>query len=272
MAVAAGFMSNASHFFTRVILKDGDDATAFGWYSEFLRFAGFAAIAFFDWELIATAKSLVLLLVLGLVECLAVYYWTRMHSLSHLSISAILSRTRLIWVPIIALVLVGERLGGLDYIGIAILFIGVSIAVAPSGLTKDAGAKAAVLSAFFISVEIVLMKMLVSYASNGVIQAVSFLPAVFILPLLMRNAKTRIMTSIRKNTWLKIFAIAIILIANYVFVAAIRIGDVSKINAIYQGMMIVSVLAGIFILKERENIWKKIAGSAIVIIGAILLS
>lgn len=272
LAAIAGLASNASNFLSRIILKDGDDGTAFAWYSDLLRCLGFAVIAIFDWHIVVTAKSIILLITIGLVECIGIYYWMQMHSLSHLSLSSLLTRTRLIWIPIIAFILIGERLRIIDYAGIIILFFGISIAVSPHKLIKDAGIKAATLSAFFVSIEIVLTKMLLPYASIGIIQAVSFFPAIFVIPFFMNNPKARIKALAHNNMWLKTATVGVFLISNYVYTVALKVGDASRVTAIYQGMMIFAVLAGIIILHERQDVWKKIAGSVIIVLGAILLS
>jgi len=107
LALIAGLASNASNFFSRFLLKNGEDSTVFAWYFEFVRLIVFALIAFFDFKLIITFKSILLLLAMGLSELACVYVYMKMHANSHLSISAIISRTRLIWVPFFAFLLLG---------------------------------------------------------------------------------------------------------------------------------------------------------------------
>lgn len=60
--------------------------------------------------------------------------------------------------------------------------------------------------------------------------------------------------------------------ANTLAMYALRIGDVSKVTAIYQAMMIVSILAGIVLLGERQDAKKKIVGALITILGVIILT
>jgi len=70
-----------------------------------------------------------------------------------------------------------------------------------------------------------------------------------------------------------IIAIVIIrVLTAYVFVFALQRGNVSVVNGIYQGMLLVSVLTGILFLRERENIGKKIVGTIATLIGVLLLS
>jgi uncharacterized membrane protein len=67
-------------------------------------------------------------------------------------------------------------------------------------------------------------------------------------------------------------AVGFNIISVYVFTAALRYGDSGKVTAVYQGMLVTSILAGIIFLKERSDIGKKLIGAAITIIGVIILS
>ena len=104
LAALAGLFSNAGNFLFRFILRSKEDPVAFALYSELLRLLLFGIVAVFDWHFVVTAKSLVLVALIGIVETAVIYYIVRMHSLGHLSISTLLSRTRLIWVPLLAFI------------------------------------------------------------------------------------------------------------------------------------------------------------------------
>lgn len=272
LAIFAGLASNAFNFINRYLLKNEEDSTAYAWFFEASRLAFFAVIAIFDWKIILTIQSITLFLLLGLSEWIAIYWYMKMHEHSHLSISAILSRTRLIWVPVIAFFLIHESLKISEYIGIAILFIGLSLVVSPKKLFVDKGAVYANLSAFMIAFNIVLTKMVLPYGSNTIINfAIAFLPTI-LFPIAMKNAGKRIGKVYKNKLPIKLLAIAVNLISVYLFTAALRLGDSGKITAVYQGMLITSVLAGIIFLKERDNIVQKLTGTTITLLGVFLLS
>lgn len=272
LSLLTGVTSNAFNFLNRFILKDKDDPTAYAWYFELLRFLFFAVYALFDWHLVITSKSIILYILLGITELISVYWYMKMHSYSHLSVSAILSRTRMIWVPILGFFLIHEKLKSLDYLGIAVIFFGISIVSAPKKLFVDKGAFYANASAFMVALNIVITVMLLPYGSNAVILAICGLPPVILFPLLMKNRKQRIKTLFKTNLLIKSLAIGLSIAAILFFMWALRVGEASKVNAIYQGMLILSVLAGIIFLKERDSIGKKVLGSAITVIGVVLLS
>ncbi len=271
-AVAAGFASNLFNFFNRFLLKEQEDTIIYAWYFEALRCIIFCLIALFDWKIVITSYSLFLFILIGITEFIAGYVYMKMHAYSHLSISTILSRARVIWIPLIAYLLIRENLKISEYIGILILFCGLSITVSPHKLFFNKGARYASVAAFVIALNTVLTNMALPFGSNSVLNIITVLPATFLYPFFIPQAYRRIKKFTKKNFLLKSFAIVINVLSIYLFLFALRMGEVSKVNAIYQGMMVFSILAGIFILKEKKDILKKILGTVITIIGVLLLS
>ncbi|MBI3887473.1 EamA family transporter [Candidatus Microgenomates bacterium] len=207
-----------------------------------------------------------------MTEFLAIYWYMKMHSYSELSISSILSRTRMIWVLIFAFFLVHEQLRLLDYVGILTIFLGVSITSAPKRLFIDKGAQYANLSAVMIAINLILIKLLLPFGSDAVINVARGIPALIIFPFLMKNSVPRLKKVLLTKQKFRIPAVVLSGLSILCFTAALHVGDASKINAVYQGMMIFSVLAGIIFLKERGSIGRKIFGALVTIIGVVVLS
>lgn len=88
----------------------------------------------------------------------------------------------------------------------------------------------------------------------------------------MKDSKKRLLEGSKKNLAPKIIAILASMGAGYFFVLALNTGEVSKVNAIYQGMMVTGVLTGIIFLKERGDILRKLIGTAVTVMGVILLT
>lgn len=272
LAGLGGIFSNLFNFISRYVLKDEDEATSWAWLYETIRVPLFLLLALFDFRLKTDPKSLILLFFLGLTEFISVYLYMKMHAFSHLSISTIISRTRLIWIPLIAFLFLGETLRPLEYLGILVLFIGVSVTVTPQKFLVDKGAIYANLAAIVIAINVVLLKLGADIASPSVLLFFYSLPSVILFPIFMKNAKERLIENSKKNFIPKLIGVLASMGAGYFLVVALKMGDVSKVNAIYQGMMVTSVLAGIIILKEREDILKKTIGTFLTIIGVILLT
>lgn len=271
LAAFAGIGSNVLNFFSRYFLKDDEDSTSWGWFFETLRLIVFAAFLTFDYSFKFSFQAAFLLLLLGLSEFVSIYLTMKMHKFTHLSISSIISRTRMIWVPILAFLFLGEALKTSEYIGILILFIGLSIVVAPHKMFLDKGTIYANLAALSIAVTTIIIKTSTSFASTSVIMVAMSAPSAILFPLLMKNSKLRIKRTIQKKLFLKLTATFFNVVALILLIKALELSEASKVNAIYQGMMVTSVLAGIILLKERKDILKKLIGTAVVIVGMILL-
>ncbi len=272
LAALAGFASNAFNFFTRFVLKGDDDPIAYAWLYETVRFFVFAVLAIFDYQLIITPQSIFFLLGIGVAEWISMYFYMKMHSYTHLSISTIVSRTRLIWVAILAIVIVGESLIMHEFLGIIIIFLGLSIVVSPKKLTTDKGLIYANLAAFLIAIDIIFIKLALPYASNSVINAAMSLPGMLLFPLFMKHPVKRIAPTLKRNFRIKMVAIGFNCLSVFLFALAIRLGDTSKVTAIYQSMMVVSVITGIIFLNERKDIGKKLIGTVVTLFGVVLLT
>ena len=272
-SILTGIISNIFNFQIRYILRGKDDSTVFGWLIALARFIAFSIIALlFDWRLIISIESFFILFLIGITECIALYLYMKMHVYNELSISAILSRTRMIWTPVFAYLIIGEVLKPSDYIGIAILFIGIAIVSAPKKLFFDKGGIYANSAAVVIALNIVLFKLAQPFASSSVALAAHSLPSIILIPIIMNNARKRIKVNLKSKFGLKALTIILNLFAMYFFIEAIRAGEASKVNALMQSMMIFSVLSGIIFLNEKTNIFKKLAGAAITLIGVLLLT
>lgn len=270
-AILAGLCSNLFNFLYRYILKDGEDEVAFGWFSETIRFTTYAFFATFSFKVSGPSYIWIILLAVGIVNIFSTFVFVKMHSFSQLSMSTIVGRTRLIWVPILAFLFLGEVLKSSQYIGFLVLFLGLSTAVAPHKILFDKGVRFAILSAFLVAVMSILAKVATPYASIALIMAAMSFPALA-FPVFMKNRRERIRKILKGRLKLKILTSFTNIICMYFYLLALKTGPVSLVAAIYQGMMIFSVLAGIFILKEKEDVTKKIIGSIITLCGVLLLT
>jgi drug/metabolite transporter (DMT)-like permease len=209
---------------------------------------------------------------MGIVELIAVYVYMKMHANSHLSISAIISRTRLIWVPFFAFLFFGEHFTLPIYIGMGVLLAGLMVASSPHKLFVDKGITFAYLSAFIIGINAAQMKMNTPFASPSVLLIFLTFPTSIILPFAIKRAKKEIPHFFKDRLGIKIAAGAVNIISIYTFTLALKTGPVSIINAIYQATMIFAVLAGIFILGEKEDMRRKLFGTGVALIGILVLS
>lgn len=272
IAIVGGLASNLSNFLVRLLLKDGDDATAYAWFNEVFKLIFFSIVSIFSFRLVFDTKGFLLLLGLGIAEFFGIYAVVKMHAYSDLSISTIVSKTRLIWIPIIAFIVYRELLTPIEYLGMAILFVGLVTVSSSKKIIVDKGIKYAYVGAIFVAIVNVMIKMVTPYASTSMILVVLALPSVFLFPIIMKDSKRRLIISLKTKMPLKLFIGLVTALAWYMLTRAISMGPVSLVTALYQSMMMTSVIAGIIFLKERENIGKKIIGCLIALVGVLLLT
>ncbi len=271
-AILAGLLSSGFHFTSRILLRDSKDSMASGWFPNAFRVLFFGGWALTDFTLSKDPRVILLLLLLGVAEMGSTFAYIRMHSANHLSISSIITRTRLFWVPVMAFIFFGEQLQAHEYAGIIILFVGLAIVSSPKNIQIDKGIKFAYLFGFAAAFHNIVLKLNQDSASLPVVMLFMSAPVTIMQPLLMKNGIARIKKSVNSNIALQLINGAFGAVSIVILAYAINVGQVSKVSAIQQGMLIVSVMAGIIFLNERENVTRKIIGSLITLAGVYLLT
>ena len=270
LAFGAGLASALFNFTGRKTLKGGDPA-AFSWLFEFIRLLIFTVLAFGDFYFELNIRTILILLLLGVTEFASVYVFTKMHSLAELSITSVLTRLRLVWVPIFAFVLLGEKLVIDQYLGLILIITGAIVTVSIKSFRSDKGIKTALLSSVLIAVLSVEMKMASEVVSTPILMIFVALPTVLFYPLKMRSAKQRLVKVVRDQYKAGLTFSLTNALSMYLLVSALRIGDASRVMGIYQGVSLISMPLGIIILKEKDRIWWKMAGAALAFLGMLML-
>lgn len=272
IAIAAGLFSNLTNFCARYALRKDKDPASFALGLEISRVLLFALLAFFDFQLIISWKSILILSLLGLVEPVSIYLFMKMHEYNQLSISSIISRSRMVWVAALAFIFLGESLRTMQYVGILILFLGLSIAVSPHRFFLDKGIRIATLSTIVAAIIAILIKSASVYASVPVLMVWMSLPSLFIFPLVIKDSKKRLYRFVKQNVLATVGFTGSSFFAMYGYVFAVKHGSVSIATSIYHAMIIVAVIAGIVVLGEKEDVAKKIIGALVTIAGILLLT
>lgn len=273
LAGLGGLASNISNLTIRIILKDGDDAITFGWLFDIFRVV-FALFIFpFDNKLFISTTSLIVFFLTMISGTISTYFYVRMHQYTQLSLSTILSRLRIIWTPLLAYLFIHERLIQSDYLSIIIVFIGIALVVTPKELIFDKGVHFALGFSIFGATNVIMTKEALHYISTSGVIILSSIATIGVFPLFMKSPQKRITTSLKTMTKQKFLCFFLNSIASYCFIYALVIGgSASGVNVVYQSMMVISVLYGIFILREKEMVRRKILGTIVTILGIIGLN
>ena len=271
LIIISGLASNGFNTVLRHTLKNNQDSTAYAWWFEVLRTTFFLLLLPWDHQYIHSPSNLFWLLTLGISEVIAVYTYMRMHASTELSISSIITRMRSIWIAILAFIFIGERLTMWQYIGVLIIVLG-TLVVRESGKIKiDKSLKTTLIFTFASAISTIIMKHTTSYASTAIINLAFSLPSIILLPMLMRNPAPRIKisftTTIKSNVTASIFNILTML----TMVAALKLANASQVVGVFQGITMLTVVMGIFILNERDHKVRKLFAAAITTVGILLL-
>ncbi len=246
LIIISGLASNFFNTILRRTLKDGRDSTAYAWWFELFRFIFFALLLPWDYSFVFSYSNLFWLLLLGLSEVVGVYTYMKMHSLTELSISSIITRLRSIWVAILAFALLGERLTLWQYVGVATVVLGTLVVQHSYKLRLDKSMKVAILFTLASAVSTIIMKHTTTYASVSVIN-IAF------------TLRSNLAASLFNN------------ITMLTLVAALKLTNASQVVGVFQGVTMLAVVIGIFVLDERDHKVRKLVAAAITTLGIMLL-
>lgn len=269
-ALLAGAADIGYNLLTRVSLKGKEKALEYSWAFGVVRTVIFLVWVIFDFNLLLSPGNILLLLAIGSLNILTIYLLMQMHSINELSVSTVIGTLRMIWVPIIAFLLLGEILKPSEYLGILTLFSGVIFVASPSKLVKDKAARTALLFSLSVALVSVLIKSAVNNNSVATIVLFMSFPIALIYPLIAKN-KLRLIKSIRHDFVKKAGITLFSVVALYSYTKALSLGEVGKVNAIFQAMAILTVFSGIVFLKERRKITYKIVGIILAVVGSIII-
>lgn len=270
LALIGGVASNLASFISRKAVKD-EDPTAFAWWFELIRTLAFVLLAFFNYKLILSVESLKWLLMMGLTEIVAIYFFLKQQRYTELSVASIIMRLRIVWAPLLAFFAFGEKLVLGEYMGIMLILLGLIIILISKKLRQSKGIKFALGFSVLAALMAILMKSSSQFASTPVVLIFMSSPSVLVFPLLMKKAKKRLISSFNHRIKNNLMFLSVNIVSMYLYTEALRVGPASKVVAIYQSMMIVAVILGILVLNEKERIINKIVGTLLTLSGILLL-
>lgn len=271
LVIISGLSSNFFNTILRRTLKGGQDSTAYAWWFEFFRLIFFTLLLPWDHSFTFSFPNLFWLLALGMSEVVGVYTYMRMHSLTELSISSIMTRLRSIWVAIFAFAFLGERLTPWQYLGVATVVLGTLVVQHSYKLRLDKSVKIAIVFTLASAISTIIMKHTTTYASVSVINLAFTLPSVLLLPLLMKNPLARLRTTLPVTLKSNLAASFFSNLTMLTLVVALKLTNASQVVGVFQGITMLAVVIGIFVLDEHDHMIRKLVAAAITTVGIMLL-
>lgn len=220
----------------------------------------------------ATPKNIFTLVILGLSELVGVYLYMKMHAVTELSVSSIISRFRVISLPIFAFIFLGERLSMSSIRRhLMTIFTGCLVVV---GMKHVRGTKGIWYALGFVlvnSLSTVLMKSASSTASIAIVNTAFPLPAAVLIPVIMKNSLSRIHLTVKPILKSTLFASAFNILTMYCLVRAYQLASASQVNSVFQGVTSLAVVVGIMLFNEHDHKLLKVIGALLTTLGIILL-
>ncbi len=188
------------------------------------------------------------------------------------SLFQIIAQLRHIVVLVGAYVLFAEPITGSKLIAIALITLGVGIAVLDKTgikLTKDI--RYAILSGLFIGIAFLLIKELVGDVSIAFMSSFGFIVSgalAYATLVIRKDVPPRILPEKPRKL---ILAAVIFALFEVVFFAALASGEASKVTPVQQSAVVFSLIGGYLFLNERSRLKQKIIGIGIIAAGISLL-
>lgn len=270
--------NSVSKVFQKIALKDQEvDSTAFS--SLFLFTVGVLTLPalFFEDLVFSTSWKVWLILLLNgalYATCLVLFY----RALKGTEVSQVeaIATTRTFWFVILGIIFFNEALNLNTFLGVGLIFLGLFIIYwnKSHALNLNKSHVYTFIYAFIISCSYALDKYLLSYFSVALYQVIIYiLPAVLIpvaIPGTTRHLKYLIKP--RKGTYILLASTVMQMISTLALYAAYKSGGaLSIVGPIAQTSTVITITAGILILKENWNLKRKVLGIAISLIGVFVL-
>ena len=272
MSAVSGGVEKIIH--RHILTKEDTLSYAFIWQLVAALFL--LPLFFIEFGMPANNNAWFLVLISGIMWTVIAYVGFAAYSNLEVSLKTSISKSKLFFILLFSIIFLREVFSAEKLIGTVLIFTGILIATHKRGQgfkkLKSKGALLALLAAFLGSIAMLIDKYAMNFFNPGMYTFMLYLmPAIFLsFFVIKRGGKIK---SILRNR-LAPFLISAIAggMYYYLIVRAFKVAEASVVVPIVELSVLVSVLGGIILLKERENLWNKIIGAVVVISGTIILA
>lgn len=288
LAIISGAIGTLRELLNRIILKNRGDTLAFSFLYQV--FAAVFALPFFvlGLRLPTSFFPYLILIALGVLDTLSIFLIMESYKYLEVSLRTIVYQLRLFWILMLSIILLGEGLNLGKIIGVGLIFSGISLAIFKKTKVswlkkivirvlgrrdqKGKGVLVTLLASILTAFEMIGVKHLLNQFSLSFIVFAALSVSALVFLLLAPDLKDRVLTLIkssqRKAIWLTCFLGTIGL---FLSLEAMSLTELSLVNPILESFKVLTMLGGIFFLKEREQVGQKILGGILTVVGMILI-
>lgn len=276
LATTSGLASALDKVINRISLKDEGKGVVVAYSFVYMSLITLFALLFsFPFNFEITLNLILLLLLNTVVWSLGTLFSFLSQSDTDVSLSIIISRARILWMIPLGYLVLGDIVSKQAVYGMLVIFFGLAVLLFKDKLHKYRGVQLMTLGSLFVALGSTINALLVkNYISPQQVtffmmlgQSISFLG----LLVIKRKTIEKVAYIVTKARLLLPLAAIIetyaIIGLNYAF----KFGFAASVTAIYLGMTVLTVWIGVFLLKEKDHLLKKLVSSAIVTAGIIVV-
>ena len=286
--IFSGLIGVIKQILNRLILKKDGDSLAFAFFYQLIGAASAIPFLLLSFKFPRQILPYFLLLLIGIVDTLPTFLTMESFKYLEISLRTIFSQTRMFWLLLFSALILNESLSFDKIIGVCLIFSGIAVAVFRKSRisrlrelffrllgrkqTREKGIAAVLSASFITALEMIGIKYLLEQFSVPLVIFVIYLISSFVFLYLRPEVKKRLVVLIkgpqRRVVWLTgLCGSASVLLGFW----AVSMTEVSRASPVFQSFAVLTVLAGIVFLKEREGIWQKIAGGILAAIGVVFI-
>ncbi len=276
LTVFAGVLAATARVSHRYLLSDAADPTAYTIVYQFAATAFVLPFALNDLRnyVFVSEHSLQYLALLASTVCWMAFNWFSFHADRHaeVSITSVLSRTRAIWSVFLGALLFSESVTLLRVAGAILIVVGAGLLTRSSNLRANRGVILALSAAFAASIALAIDKFAASQVPAGIVAASGFLGGGIVLSFKTNGAYARVRELFRTRARYGVLSALLGGWSYWFLVKALASGDIGQVVPVYQGYLVLVVLAGILLLREHTDLKYKLLAAGVVLMGATLVN
>lgn len=270
-AIISAISDGTRDFLNRVVMIK-EDPYVYAFVENFL-----TALLFIPVFLTAKAPtnniSYLFILISSLIWTAIVIISNYSYKYTEVSLRAPISQVRVLFLLLMSILFLSEKLTISKGIGTLLIFSGMIILRFKKGKMdlKHKGIQLTILTAFLVALVAIFEKLALGNASPEFISFFVYLIPAFIFSLFMIKKKKEFKSIIKNQYKVVLLASLLGAVFYYLSLKAYALIDVSSAFPIIKTSAIVTVLLGIIVLKEKQNMLRKIIATLIILAGIAVI-
>lgn len=276
LTLAAAVLAAAARVSHRYLLVDAVDPTAYAIAYQLAAGVLIAPVAVADLRDYSPQPEHLpyYLAMLASIGCWTAFNWLSFHADRHaeVSVTSVLARTRAVWSVLVGAVLFGESIVALRVAGAGLIVVGAAVLVRPTAVRANRGVALALAAALVASLAHASDSFAAREVPAGILTMSGFLGGGILLSLTARSSLARVRDLLRTRARYGVLSALLAAWSYWFLVRALAAGEVGQVVPLYQGNLALVVLAGILLLREHDDLRRKLAAAGVALAGAALVS